>query len=147
MPTQVFISLPTNDVNRSKTFFEGLGWQIQPNFSDENSACILIDENIYLMVLTPAFLSTFTDKPIVDPAKAIQVQTAVSRESRAAVDELAEKALAAGGKEPRPAQDLGFMYSRDFEDPDGNHFSAMWMDPSAAEQGPEAFMAEQSGDA
>ncbi len=144
MSTQVFISLPTNDLNRSKAFFEGLGWQIQPNFTDENAACILVDENIYVMVLTPTFLATFTDKPIVDPATAIQVQTAVSRESRAAVDELTERALASGGKEPRPAQDLGFMYSRDFEDPDGNHFSAMWMDPKAVEQGPEAFMAGQN---
>ena len=73
------------------------------------------------------------------------MQTALSRESRDDVDALLEKALASGGEEPRPAQDMGFMYSRDFEDPVGNWFSILWMDPKAAEQGPEAFVAEHGG--
>ncbi|RAN71817.1 glyoxalase [Bacillus sp. SRB_336] len=145
MATQVFISLPTTDLDRSKAFFEGVGWQIQAKFTDENAACILVDENIYLMMLTRPFLATFTDKPIVDPSKSLQTQMALSRDSREDVDAVLEKALAAGGKEPHGAQDLGFMYSRDFEDPDGNVFSAMWMDPVAAEQGPEAFMQQQDG--
>ncbi|AIY01876.1 hypothetical protein ART_2277 [Arthrobacter sp. PAMC 25486] len=143
MATQVFVNLPTADLDRSKAFFEGIGWAIQPNFTDENAACILVDENIYLMVLTPTFYATFTDKTIIDPSTHLQVQTAFSRDSREDVDAMLEKVLAAGGAEPRPAQDMGFMYARDFEDPDGNWFSAMWMDPKAAEQGPEAFMAEQ----
>ena len=143
MATQVFVNLPTADLDRSKAFFEGIGWQIQPNFTDENAACIHVDENIYLMVLTAPFYATFTDKTIVDPATHLQVQTALSRESREEVDAMLEKALASGGSEPRPAQDFGFMYSRDFEDPDGNLFSALWMDPKAAEQGPEAYTAEQ----
>lgn len=143
MPTQVFINLPTSDLDRSKAFFEGLGWRIEPNFTDQNAACVVVDEGIFLMILTKHFYETFTDKPIVDPATAIQVQTALSRDSREEVDAIMEKALASGGAEPRPAQEYGFMYSRDFEDPDGNLFSAVWMDPKAAEQGPEAFMAEQ----
>ena len=143
MATQVFVNLPTADLDRSKAFFEGIGWQVQPNFTDENAACILVDENIYLMVLTTAFYATFTDKEIVDPSTHLQVQTALSRESREDVDAMLEKALASGGSEPRPAQDFGFMYSRDFEDPDGNLFSALWMDPKAAEQGTEAYTAEQ----
>lgn len=143
MATQVFISFPTTDLDRSKAFFEGIGWQIQPNFTDENAACILVDENFFVMVLKAEYFATFTDKHIVDPTTSAQMQVALSRESRGDVDALLEKALAAGGAEPRPAQDLGFMYSRDFEDPDGNAFSALWMDPQAAEQGPEAFMAEQ----
>lgn len=143
MATQVFINLPTADLDRSKAFFEGIGWTIQPNFTDENAACVLLDENIYLMILTTKFYETFTDKPIVDPATASQVQTAFSRDSRDGVDALLEKVLAAGGTEPRPGQDMGFMYSRDFEDPDGNWFSALWMDPKAAEQDPEAFTAGQ----
>lgn len=144
MPTQVFVNLPTGNVDRSKEFYTGLGWTIEPNFTDENAACVVIDENIYLMMLTYDFFATFTDKPIMDPAKQLQVQTALSRDSREEVDALLEKALAAGGNEPRPAQDMGFMYSRDFEDPDGNWFSILWMDPKAAEQGPEAFMAAQN---
>lgn len=143
MPTQVFINLPTSDLDRSKAFFEGVGWRIEPNFTDQNAACVVVDEGIFLMILTKTFYETFTDKPIVDPATAIQVQTALSRDSREDVDAIMEKALASGGAEPRPAQEYGFMYSRDFEDPDGNLFSAVWMDPKAAEEGPEAFMAEQ----
>ena len=143
MPTQVFVNLPTSNVERSKEFFTGLGWRIEPNFTDANAACVVIDENIYLMMLTYDFFATFTDKPIMDPAKQLQVQTALSCDSRAEVDAMLEKALASGGAEPRPAQDMGFMYSRDFEDPDGNWFSILWMDPKAAEQGPEAFMAGQ----
>lgn len=147
MSTQVFVNLPTKNLDRAKAFFEGVGWRIEPNFTDQNAACVVVDEGIFLMVLTHEFYATFTDKPIVDPATALQVQTALSRDSREEVDAMLEKALAAGGSEPRPAQDYGFMYSRDFEDPDGNLFSALWMDPKAAEQGPEAFMAEQNNDA
>ena len=145
MSTSVFVNLPTRNLDRSKAFFEGIGWRVEPNFTDQNAACVVIDENIYLMVLTTEFFATFTDKPIVDPGEQLQVQTALSRESRTDVDLLLEMVIAAGGSEPRQAQDFGFMYSRDFEDPDGNLFSALWMDPKAAEQGPEAFMAQQEG--
>lgn len=143
MATQVFVNLPTRNVDRSKEFFSALGWKIEPNFTDEKAACVVVDEHIHLMMLSYDFFATFTDKPIMDPAEALQVQTALSCDSRAAVDALLQKALAAGGAEPRPAQDMGFMYSRDFEDPDGNWFSIMWMDSTAAEKGPEAYSAEQ----
>jgi predicted lactoylglutathione lyase len=103
----------------------------------------VIDERLYLMILTRDFFATFTDKPIADPSTSLQVETAFSRDSREAVDEILEKAIAAGGTEHRTAQDYGFMYARDFEDPDGNLFSALWMDPVASEKGPEAFMAQQ----
>ncbi|MFH5823725.1 VOC family protein [Georgenia sp. AZ-5] len=77
------------------------------------------------------------------PHTSLQVETAFSRESRGEVDAILERAVAAGGTEHREAQDYGFMYARDFEDPDGNLFSAVWMDSVAAEQGPEAYMAQQ----
>ena len=143
MVTSIFVNLPTSDLERAKTFYSGLGWSINPMFTDENAVCVVIDENLYLMVLTRDFFSTFTDKPIVDPSTSIQVETAFSRESREDVDAFLEKVIAAGGTEHRQAQDYGFMYARDFEDPDGNLFSALWMDPVAAEIGPEAFMAKQ----
>jgi len=143
MVTSIFVNLPTSDLERAKTFYAGLGWSINPMFTDENAVCVVIDENLYLMVLTRDFFSTFTDKPIVDPSTSIQVETAFSRESREEVDAFLEKVIAAGGTEHRQAQDYGFMYARDFEDPDGNLFSALWMDPVAAEIGPEAFMAKQ----
>ena len=143
MATQVFVNLPTADLNRAKEFYTKLGWRIEPNFTDDNAACVVIDENVYLMILTREFFATFTDKPIADPKTSLQVETALSSDSREAVDALAERALAAGGVEPRGPQDEGFMYSRSFEDPDGNLFSTLWMEPLAAEQGPEAFMSQE----
>ena len=143
MATEMFVNLPTTDLERAKAFYTGLGWRINENFTDENAACVIIDEHLYLMILTREFFATFTDKPIADPRTSAQVEVALSRESRAEVDAMLERALAAGGTERREAQDYGFMYARDFEDPDGNLFSALWMDPVAAEKGPEAFMAQQ----
>jgi hypothetical protein len=144
MVTSIFVNLSTRDLERAKAFYTGLGWTINPNFTDENAACVVIDENIFLMVLTRDFFQTFTDQPIGDPAVDVQIEIAFSRESRAEVDAILEKALAAGGTERREAQDYGFMYSRDFLDPDGHLFSALWMDPVAAEIGPEAYTARQS---
>lgn len=141
MSTMVFVNLPTKDLDRSKAFFTALGWQINPNFTDENAACVIIDENIFLMILTTDFFKTFTDKPIVDPDAALQVEVSLSADDKDAVNAMVDKALAAGGAEHRPVQDLGFMYGRTFDDPDGNQFSIMWMDPAAAAQGPEGFEA------
>lgn len=145
MATAIFVNLTTSDLPRAKEFYQGVGWSINPLFTDENAVCVVIDEQIYLMVLTREFFGTFTKKTIPDPHTSSQLQTALSVESREAVDAFLEKALAAGGTEPKDAQDYGFMYSRDFEDPDGNEFSILWMDPKAAEVGPEAFMADQGG--
>lgn len=131
MARMIFVNLPTSDLERSRAFFTGLGWQINPQFSDENAICVVVSDTIYLMVLTRDFFQTFTDKPIADPQTSLQVECSFSADSREEVDALAEKALAAGGSEPRPAQDLGFMYSRTFLDPDGNQFGAVCMDPSA----------------
>ena len=147
MATDIFVNLTTADLPRAKEFYQGLGWSINPHFTDENAACVVIDEHVYLMVLTREFFGTFTKKQIPDPHTHAQVQTALSADSREAVDAFLEKVIAAGGIEPKDAQDYGFMYSRDFEDPDGNEFSVLWMDPKAAEEGPEAYMAAQGGTA
>jgi predicted lactoylglutathione lyase len=143
MPTDIFVNLTTTDLPRAKEFYQGLGWKLNPLFSDDNAACVVIDDNVYLMVLTREYFGTFTKKEIPDPLTHSQVQTALSMESREAVDAMIDKVIAAGGTEPRDAQDYGFMYARDFDDPDGNEFSVLWMDPQAAEVGPEAFMADQ----
>lgn len=145
MPTDIFVNLTTSDLPKAKEFYQGLGWELNPLFTDDNAACVVVDEHIYLMVLTREFFSTFTKKELPDPHTHSQLQTAISVDSREAVDTFLEKAIAAGGTETKDAQDYGFMYSRDFDDPDGNEFSILWMDPAAAEQGPEAFMAEQGG--
>ena len=99
------------------------------------------------MVLTREFFGTFTQKQIPDPHTHAMVQTALSADSREAVDAMLEKVKAAGGTEPKDAQDYGFMYSRDFEDPDGNEFSVLWMDPNAAEVGPDEWAAAQGASA
>ena len=144
MATNIFVSYPAADLERSKAFYTALGATINPLFTDENGACLVWDENIYTMVLKREFFATFTDKQVADPATTAQVQIAFTRDSRQEVDTVIEAGLAAGGSEPRPAQDYGFMYSRDLEDPDGNNLSFLYMEPQAAEQGPEAYLAEQA---
>ena len=134
--TMIFVNLPTSDLDRSKAFYEALGCSINPLFTDENAASIVWDENVFFMVLTREFFATFTDKPVADPAASVQVLIALSRDSREDVDSIVSAGIAAGGNEPRDAQDLGFMYSRQLEDPDGNTMEFMWMDPAAAESGP-----------
>jgi uncharacterized protein len=137
--THIFVNIPTSDLERAKAFYTALGCEINPNFTDENAACIVWDENVFFMVLTREFFATFTDKAVADPATTAQVLTAFSRESRDEVDATLEKGLAAGGTEPRDAQDYGFMYSRSMEDPDGNIVEFVYMDPAAAAGGPEAY--------
>jgi predicted lactoylglutathione lyase len=144
MPTNIFVSYPTADLDRSKAFYTALGATINPLFSDENAVCLAWEENIYFMMLKREFFATFTDKQVADPATTAQVQSAFTRDSREEVDTVIEAGLAAGGTEHGAAQDLGFMYSRDLEDPDGNVLSFLYMDPQAAEQGPGAYLAEQA---
>ena len=141
--TKIFVNLPTSDLERAKGFYTALGCEINPQFTDENAACVVWSEDIYFMVLTREFFATFTDKPIADPHQSLQVSSSFTCDSREEVDAIVEKALAAGGTEPKPAQDYGFMYSRDIDDPDGNSLGFLYMVPEAAEKGPEAYMAEQ----
>lgn len=144
MSTKVCISYPTADLARSKAFYTALGATVNPLFTDENAVYLAWDENISLMMLKRELMATFTDKQLADPATTAQVQVAFSRDSREDVDAVAEAGLAAGGSEPRPAQELGFMYSRDLEDPDGNIVAFVYVEPQATEQGPGAHEAEQA---
>jgi predicted lactoylglutathione lyase len=144
MTTSIFVSYPTADLERSKAFYTALGATINPLFTDENPACLVWEENIYTMVLKREFFATFTDKQLGDAATTAQFQIAFSRESREDVDAVIEAGLAAGGSEHGQAQDYGFMYTRDLEDPDGNIVAFQWMAPQAVELGPEAYMAQQA---
>lgn len=135
--TKVFVNLPTTDLERAKAFYTALGCEISPQFTDENAACVVWSEDIYFMILTREFFATHTDKPIADSSQVAQVSVAFSRESREEVDAILGKGLAAGGAEPKPAQDYGFMYSRDLDDPDGNSLGFLYMTPEAVENGPE----------
>ena len=142
--THIFVNIPTSDLEKAKTFYTALGADINPLFTDENAACIVWDENVFFMVVTTDYLATFTDKPIADPKTVAQTLVALSRESRDDVDKTVEAALAHGGTEPKEPQDYGFMYSRQLEDPDGNIVEFVYMEPQAAEQGPDAYLAEQA---
>jgi len=138
--TSLFVNIPTADVERAKTFYAAIGWTINPNFSDENAANVVIEEGLYLMVLHRDYYQGFLDgtgKQVGDPATTSLVLISFDLDSREAVDQFAEKVAAAGGKVDEP-KDHGFMYQRAFEDPDGNRFEPFWMDPAAAEGRPES---------
>lgn len=131
MPRQIFVNLPVADLAKAKAFYTAIGHSIDPKFSDDNAACVVISDTIYVMLLVHPFFQGFTTKAICNTATHIEALLALSSESRADVDAVMEKALAAGGKEPSPARDLGFMYQRTFEDLDGHTWEVFHMDEAA----------------
>lgn len=142
--TAMFVNLPVTDLERAKAFYTALGFSINPQFSDHNAACVVVEEDhSYFMILVREYFQTFTDLPLGDPAKNPSVSTAIFVDTREAVDKAVADGLAAGGSEARPASDYGFMYQRQLTDPDGNIVEFGFMDPVAAAQGPEAFASQQ----
>jgi uncharacterized protein len=124
----IFVNLPVKDLERSKAFYEALGYPINPTYTNGDAACHVISEQIYLMILVEKFFQTFTSKPVADAHASAAVINALSAESREAVDAQLEKALKAGGTEPQPPRDYGFMYQRSFQDPDGHLWELAHMD-------------------
>ena len=133
MPPMIFVNLPVTDVARSRKFYEALGYRINEQFSDSTAACVVLSETIFFMILNHERFQGFATKPLADPANSTAVMIALSQNSRAAVDAFSEAALKAGGSEPKPAVDMGFMYNRVIADPDGNVLEPMWMDPAAVQ--------------
>ncbi|MEU8824734.1 VOC family protein [Streptomyces sp. NPDC048636] len=127
----IFVNVATNDLETSKKFFTELGYSINPQFTTDECACVVISETIMVMMLTRKRYQDFTSKEIADSTKTSEVLLCLSAESRAKVDELADKALAAGGSPAGEPQDHGFMYGRSFQDPDGHTWEVAWMDPAA----------------
>jgi predicted lactoylglutathione lyase len=143
--TALFVNLPVTDLERSKAFYTALGFTINANFTDHNAACVVVEEDhSAFMLLVRDYFQTFTDRPIGDPAETAWGATAIFLDSREAVDAAVTNGLAAGGSEAQPAADHGFMYQRQVTDPDGHILEFGYMDPAAAEQGPEAFMSQQA---
>jgi predicted lactoylglutathione lyase len=132
MNKQIFVNLAVEDLQKSRAFFGELGFSFNPKFSNDQGACMVISEHIYAMLLVKPFFQTFTTKTIIDPTQQVETLTCLSCESRAEVDEIVVKAVRAGGKTPRPAQDYGFMYSHGFDDIDGHSWEFVYMDPNAA---------------
>ena len=132
MHKQIYINLAIDDMQKSQAFFKSLGFTFNPKFTNDQGACMVIGDNIYAMLLTKDFFQGFTDKPLVDAAQANEVLIALSCESRAEVDGLIARALAAGATTPRPPQDHGFMYAHAFEDLDGHIWELVYMEPEEA---------------
>lgn len=132
MSRQIFVNLPIKNMDKSQAFFKSLGFSFNPQFSNEQGACLVISEDhSYVMLLVEPFFSTFTKKSIADADKTTEVLVCISCDSRAEVDEMVRKALAAGGKSPNAPQDHGNMYGHGFEDLDGHIWELVWMEPKA----------------
>ena len=129
----IFVNLAVSDLDASKKFFTELGYSINEQFSDDTAASVVISDTIVVMVLTKEKYAQFTKKEIADSRRTSEVLIALSAESREKVDELVEKAVAAGGSVSGETQDHGFMYGRSFDDLDGHTFEVVWMDPATVE--------------
>lgn len=134
MARMMFLNLPVKDLNRSKAFFSKLGFEFNPQFTDDTAACMVVSEQAFVMLITEKRFHDFTSKKIADTSTHTEALVAVSAESRAEVDAMYEKAIASGGSKAMPAVDYGFMYYQSFYDPDGHHWEVTWMDPAAVQK-------------
>jgi len=139
MTKMIFVNLPVADVAKATAFYEEIGFEKNPQFSNEQASCMVWSDAIHVMLLGHDFYRTFTTKAIADTHKTSAALIALSRDSREQVDAITDAAIAAGGRQTRDTQDMGFMYSRAFEDLDGHTFEPMYMDMEAAT----AAMADQ----
>ena len=139
---KLFVNLAVKDLGRAVDFFTELGFSFDPRFTDETATCMIVSDEALVMLLVEEKLREFTKKELAEPATQTEVILALSCESREAVDEFADKALAAGGSPANDPLDYGFMYSRSFNDPDGHLWEVLWMDPGAVERGPAPMAAE-----
>jgi hypothetical protein len=126
------VNLPVNDLKKTMDFFSKLGFKFNPQYSNQNGACMIIEDNIFVMLLVEEFFKTFIKKEISDAKKTTEVLVALSVESREKVDKMMKLAIDAGGKEAREKQDHGWMYARAVEDLDGHIWEIFWMDEKAA---------------
>ncbi|GAA4920764.1 VOC family protein [Streptomyces coeruleoprunus] len=129
MTQMIFVNLPVKDLEASKAFWTKLGYSFNPQFTDENAACLVFSDTIFAMLLTEEFFKTFTKKELADASGSTETIIALSAESRAEVDELVDAALSSGGFASNEPQEYGeWMYSRSFQDPDHHLWEVVWMD-------------------
>ena len=142
MSKMIFVNLPVTDLAATTRFYEAIGCVKNEQFSDDKAVSMMWSDAIVFMLLTREFYSTFTAKEIADAHRSSETLIALSFESRDAVDAFADAAARGGGKaDVRPPQDMGFMYSRAVEDPDGHVFEPVWMDPSTVQAAPDGVAA------
>ncbi len=127
----IFVNLPVRDLKKSMTFFSGLGFEFNQQFTDERAACMVVSGDAFVMLLTEPFFKTFTRRPLCDTTTHSEGLFAFSCSSRSEVDDLMKKAIGAGGTPAMETQDHGFMYASSFYDLDGHHWEVLWMDPAA----------------
>lgn len=131
---QIFVNIAVADLKRSMEFFSKLGFEFNMKFTDqETGACMVINDGAFVMLLSKPFFQTFTRQQLCDTRTHTETLLALSCPSRAAVDDLVKKAVAAGGRHALDPQDHGFMYGWSFYDLDGHHWEVVWMDPAAAQ--------------
>lgn len=135
MATKIFVNLPVKDLDKTVEFFTKLGFKFNPRFTDENATCMIVGDDIFIMLLVEKFFKSFTKKEIVDATKGTEAIIALSAESKENVDEMIRKALEAGGSAPDKPQDQGWMYGHGFQDLDGHLWEVLWMDPATINQG------------
>ncbi|WP_066316233.1 VOC family protein [Bacillus sp. FJAT-29814] len=123
----IFVNLPVKDLERSMEFYKGIGYEFNPEYTDEKAACMIIGENIYAMLLVESYFKTFTKRELPDPMKTPGVLIALSADSREQVDEIVDKAIALGGTAASEPIDHGFMYYRSYQDMDGHYWEVAYM--------------------
>ncbi len=131
---KIFVNLPVRDLNKSKEFFRKLGFDFDQQFTDDKAACMVVSQEAFVMLLTEPFFKTFTKNEVCDTRTETEGLFALSCESRAEVDDLVKKAVAAGGAHAVDPMDHGFMYGWSFYDLDRHHWEVLWMDPAAIGQ-------------
>jgi predicted lactoylglutathione lyase len=134
MSRQIFVNLPVKDLAKSMKFYEAVGFKNNPQFTDATGACMVLSDDIFVMLLTHEKFKPFTPKQIADATKTTEVLVALSQDSRAEVDRIVAAAVANGGTTYTEPKDHGFMYQHGYQDPDGHIFEIFWMDPAALQK-------------
>jgi predicted lactoylglutathione lyase len=134
VPHKLFLNIPVNDLQQAIVFFEALGFTFNAQFTDATATCMLVGEDAYVMLLTREKFASFSRRPVGDPREQTNALFTFSVDSRAAVDEMVQKAIAAGGAPAAEPQDHGFMYGSSFYDLDGHHWEVFWMDPAVIQE-------------
>jgi predicted lactoylglutathione lyase len=123
----IFVNLPVKDLEVTRAFWSELGFSFNADYSDDTAACLVIDDNVFAMLITEPRFREFINGDIADAFTTKEVLTCLSCESREEVDELVGKAIAAGGKPWKEVMEAGPMYGGSFQDPDGHVWELMSM--------------------
>lgn len=134
MPRQIFVNLPVAELQRTIAFFSALGFTFNPQWTDDSATCMVVGDNIFVMLLSRERFQGFTPKPVADAAATTEVLVCLALDSRSAVDDMVRKAVAAGGSTYNEPQDHGFMYGHAFQDPDGHLWELIHLAPQEADQ-------------